>query len=194
MTLNRSAKTAMSASLVAIAAVAMYGWMVAPHVRYLYAVQDYEPVVQKAAKERSTLCQALGTKRRQLDSLRTELTALQAELFTPSQARDLFGDVETLCRAAGCSVVSVSFDSQSGGSRSPASSGPAVVMARRVHLAVSGRYDQIVTLLSQIQARPQRVCIDSCRVELFDLRSAGLKCDITMTLWVLCVGENPNGE
>jgi hypothetical protein len=192
--LNKSVRTAMSASLIAIAAVAMYGWMVAPHVRYLYAVQEYRPAVQKTEKQRKILHQALSTKRQKLDAMQTQLTALQTELFTPDEAGNFFGDMESLCRQAGCTVISVNFESLAGGSRLPASPEPVVTMPRRVHLAVLGRYDQIVTLLKRVQARPQRVCIDSCRVELFDLRSAGLKCDVTMTLWVLCVGENPDGE
>jgi hypothetical protein len=195
ITLNRSAKAAMSVSLVAVAAVAMYGWMVAPHVRYLYAVQEYGPVVQKAANERRILQQALGAKRRKLDAVQTELTGLRAEMFTLDEARDFFGDMESLCRKTGCTVSSVSFDTQSARPRAPASPGPVVIIVtRRVHLAVLGRYDQVVMLLNEIHARPQRVCIDSCRVELVDFRSAGLKCDITMTLWVLCVGENPDGQ
>jgi hypothetical protein len=183
----------MSVSLVAIAAVAMYGWMVAPHVRYLYAVQRYEPAVQNAGKQRSLLRQALGTKRRKLEASQTELATLRSLVFTPEEARDFFDGMESLCRQTGCTVISANFDSPSGGSRPSASRDRDVTATRRIHLIAAGRYDQIVAMLNQLQARPQRVHIDACRVEL-DLTSGELKCDMTMTLWVLCVGANPNGE
>jgi Tfp pilus assembly protein PilO len=194
ITLNRSAKAVLSVSLIVVAGIAMYNWIVSPHVGYLYAVQDYEPVVKEAAKEKNLLHRALGVKRRKLDAMQVELSILRAKLFTPDEARDFFGNVEALGRKAGCAVSSVDFDFKGGESRNQTSPDPAVTLAYRANLTVLGRYDRIIAFLNDLQTRPQRVCIDPCRIELVDIQSAGLKCDVTVTISVICVGEDPNDE
>jgi Tfp pilus assembly protein PilO len=187
--MNGSAKAGMSLTLVGIAAVAMYGWIVSPHVRYLSAVQRYESVVTKAAEEKRTLCVDLGAKRRQLKETEARLDTLRAGVFNPEEAEDFLGNLETLGRKAGCFVTSVSFDAERGGARAPRSSKPAVTRARRASLTVSGRYDQIIALLNDLQTRPQGVSIDSCQIQLIDARSARLECKVALTIWVLCAGE-----
>jgi len=190
--LGRSARVAISTLLVVVAGAGMYAWMVSPHVSYLHAVQKCAPVVEDVAEEKRALCRILGAKRRRLGAMQAELSTLRAGLFTPEEARDFFANIESVCRKAGCSVTSVSFDSRSRKSRSGVSLDPVVILARRVDLTVMARYDQIVALLRDFQARPQRVHIDSCRIELVDFRRTELKCDLTMILWVINAGEDPD--
>jgi Tfp pilus assembly protein PilO len=194
MMLKGSTRGAMSVALVAVLAVAMYGWLVSPHVGYLRAVQAYEPVVKEAATQKEILDKALEAKQRRLDAMRAELTELRAVLFTAEEARDFFGGMEALCRKAGCAVTSVDFDVRSGRHRAQASPEPVVAQACQSALTILGRYDQIVSLLNDLQTRPQRVCIDVRRMELADAHSTGLKCEATVTVWVICAGENPDDE
>ena len=176
-------------ALLAIAAVAMYGWIVSPHVSYLHAVQRYEPVLAEATKEKKLLSAGLAAKRRRLEQVQTQLTAARAGLFTPEQAQDFFGGIDDLCRKSGCTVTAIHFDSD----RDPRTAGapkPAMVQTRRAGLTASGGYPQIVALLHDLQARPQRVVIDSCRIELSDARSGRVKCDVTMIIWVISTEED----
>jgi hypothetical protein len=48
--LSRSSRNAVSASLILIAALAMYNWIVAPRTNYLLAAQRYEFVIEKVVK------------------------------------------------------------------------------------------------------------------------------------------------
>ena len=190
--LGNSTRTTMSMSLIAVAAIAMYGWIVSPHVAYLHAVQKYEPVVKEAAKEKSNLCTALGLKQRRLQAMRDELSKLRGRLFTPEEAQSFMGGLEASCQKAGCAVTSIGFPGDGGRSGAANVAEPPVVQVRRANFAVLGRYDQIVALFELLQDRSQQVSVDSCRIELLDVASARLKCDLTMTIWVACGGENPN--
>jgi len=192
MTLGNSTQTAMSISLIAIVGIAMYGWIVSPHVAYLHAVQKYEPVVKEAAKEKDNLCTALGLKQRRLQAMQSELSKLRSRLFTPEEGQDFLGGLEAPCQKAGCGVASIGFPGDSSWSGAAKATEPSFVQVRRANLAVLGRYDQIVALLEHLQDRPQQVSIDSCRIELLDVASARLKCDLTMTIWVACAGEDPD--
>ncbi|MHC4356872.1 MAG: hypothetical protein ACYS0H_29585, partial [Planctomycetota bacterium] len=49
--LSRSSRNAASASLILIAALAMYNWIVAPHTAYLVAAQQHEVVVATVARK-----------------------------------------------------------------------------------------------------------------------------------------------
>ncbi len=192
--LGDSTRTTMSVSLVAVAAIAMYGWIVSPHVAYLQAVQKYEPVVRQVAKEKSNLCTALGLKQRRLRTMQSELSILRGRLFTPEEAQSFLGGLEASCQKAGCGVTAIEFPGDSSRPEASKASEPSIVQVRRANLAVLGRYGQIVALLEQLQDRPQQVSIDSCRIEILDVASAWLKGDLTMTIWVTCAEESPDGK
>lgn len=192
ITLGKSTRTTMSMSLIAVAAIAMYGWIVSPHVAYLHAVQKYGPVVKEVAKERDTLCTALGGKQRRLQAMLGELSELRGRFFTPEEAQGFLGSMEALCQQAGCGITSIESLVDSSRPQNGNAAEPPLVQVRRANLVALGRYDQIVAFLQRLQDRPQQVCIDSCRIELLDLASARLKCDVAMSIWVACGGEDPN--
>ena len=48
--LNRSTRDSVFAALIVIAAIAMYNWIVAPHVDYLFAAQQYEFAIEKSVE------------------------------------------------------------------------------------------------------------------------------------------------
>jgi hypothetical protein len=192
ITLGNSTRTTMSMSLIAVATIAMYGWIVSPHVAYLHAVQKYEPVVKEVAKEKDNLCTALGMKQRRLQAMQSELSTLRGRLFTPQEAQSFLGGLEASCQKAGCGVTSIEFPGDGSRPEAAKATEPPVVRVRRANLVVLGRYDQIVGLLEHLQNRPQQVSIDSCRIELLDVASARLKCDLTMTIWIACAEEGPN--
>jgi Tfp pilus assembly protein PilO len=192
ITLGRSTRTTMSMSLIAIAGIAMYGWIVSPHVAYLHAVQKYEPVVKEVAKEKDDLCTALGLKQQRLQTMQSELSKLRDRLFTPDEAQGFLDSLETSCQKAGCSVTSIEFPGDGSRAETAKATELPVVQVRRANLVVIGQYGQIVALLERLQDRPQQVGTDSCRIELLDVASARLKCDLTMTIWVACIGGDPN--
>jgi len=192
ITLGNSTRTTMSMSLIAVAAIVMYGWIVSPHVAYLHAVQKYEPVVKEAAREKNNLCTALGLKQRRLQAMQSELSKLRSRLFMPEEAQGFLGGLEASCQKAGCGVTSIEFPGDGSRPEAAKATEPPVVQVRRANLVALGRYDQIVALLEHLQDRLQQVSIESCRIELLDVTSARLKCDLTVAIWIACAGEDPN--
>ena len=53
--LNRSTRNTIYAALAIIAVIAMYDWILAPHVTCLFAAQQYESVINKAVEKNKAL-------------------------------------------------------------------------------------------------------------------------------------------
>jgi Tfp pilus assembly protein PilO len=190
--LNAPWRNVLSGALVIITAIAMYNWILAPHVSYLFAVQRYEPVASNIANESVALRDSLDAKRGQLAQLRRQFTELRGALFTPRQAREFFMDIQNTAEKSGCTVTSASF--------TPDQAGPAVrqadqtlfVATRGATLSLFAPYDKIANLLAALQNRPQKVWIDSVSMELRDISSAQLECTITLTIYVVQNRETPS--
>jgi hypothetical protein len=184
-TLSRPTKTSTSVALVAIVVVAGYGWIVSPYVTYLHAVQRCEPVVQQTLEKKNTMSNALGQKRRQLETVRAREVVLRDRFFTPARSRLFFADLEGWCVAVGCKVLALdcAFGAEPVHGNGPAD-GPTVTR-HRAHLVVSGPYQALVGLLERLQTSPQQVGIDTCRMELSDVRTGRLRCELTLSIWVI---------
>ena len=186
--LDRSTRTAMVTALMVVAAIAVYGWTVSPHLAYLQAVQSYEPVVKNVADKKRGVAKALGAKRRTLQKRRGELAALHQRCFTPDEAIEFFGQLERRAQEAGCSVTSVDFTFERRAPTQPTASDRPIVVAHRANLTVSGVYDGVIKWLDYLQGRPQAVYIDTCSLEFSDTGSRGLKGDLTI---VILIGLDP---
>ena len=71
--LNRSTRTTVFSALIIIVAIAMYDWIVAPHVTCLSASQQYESVVNKAVEKNTAITREVETKTKKLDELYHQL-------------------------------------------------------------------------------------------------------------------------
>ena len=79
--LNSVSRNSISAALVVIVAIAVYSRIVAPHVTHLFAVQQYESVVDDVVKKNKILSSATQAKRKKFEKLGEEFTKLQSSLF-----------------------------------------------------------------------------------------------------------------
>ena len=190
--LDRSARTAMVTAMMVVAAIAVYGWTVSPHLAYLQAVQSYEPVVKNVADKKRGVAKALGAKRRTLQKRQGELAALHQRCFTPDEATEFFGQLERCAQEAGCSVTSVDFAFERREPKQATASDRSIVVAHRANLAVSGGYDGVVKWLDHLQGHPQAVYIDACSLEFSDTGSHGLKGDLTIV--ILVAGDPGNSS
>ena len=57
--LSDSSRRAVLAGLVIVSVVAFYGWVLSPHVNYLFAVQRYAPVAGTVANEKQEMSDSL---------------------------------------------------------------------------------------------------------------------------------------
>lgn len=185
-TLSRSTKTSTSVALLAIVSVAGYGWIVAPYVTYLHAVQRCQPAVEQTVEKKNTMSKALGVKRRRLDDLETQLGALREKFFTPAESRVFFSDLERWCVDAGCEVLSLDRALGADPVRSKGTRVEGPVATRHcTNLVVSGPYEALVTLLEHLRKSRQEISVDACRMELSDIPSGRLRCDLDLTIWVI---------
>ena len=104
---GHSTRNATSASLIVIAAIAMYNWTVKPHATSLSSAKTYESVMDNLAKESKIVGTKIEIKRKKLEELRGQSEQLLSMLFTPDRAREFLSDIETISAQKGCAVHSI---------------------------------------------------------------------------------------
>ena len=175
--LNSTSRNAISAALVIIVTIAVYNWIVAPHVANLYAVQRYESVVDDVMKKNKILSSAVRTKKKKLEQLHEQFAQLQSSLFMVDEAKEFFSDLQAISVQAGCTVYSLNLVTSEQNSEDASR-----IVTKSTILSVIGAYGDIVRLMERLQAREQKVWIDSVRMTSLDDASGQLKCDITITI------------
>ena len=184
--LSRSSRNAVSASLILIAALAMYNWIVAPRTNYLLAAQRYEFVMENVVKINTSIGNKVETKKKKLQELREQSAQLQSTLFTPDQAREFFSDLQAISEETGCIVYSVNLITNK---TSPYKDGQlhdtAGIVTKSAVLSVVGVYKNITKLIERLQSRTQKVWIDSVKVQALNNNSDRPRCDITITICAL---------
>jgi Tfp pilus assembly protein PilO len=182
---SRSSRIAFSAAIVIIVAVAAYNWMVAPHTRYLHAAQQYENMMGDMARKNAIIKTKEVVKRKEVEKLRAELASVQSAVFTPYEARRFFTDIEAVCNAAGCLVYSINFLSGNlGGAAASAESGSGVVENSAV-VSFVGSYGNIMSFLSKVTNRPQKVVVRSLKITAFAKKPDPLECEMVVTIYTI---------
>ena len=183
--LNRSSRNAVSIALVIIAAIAMYNWTVAPHTTYLFAAQRYEASIDNVAEESKLIRERVKTKKKKLQELREEFAELQSILFTPDKATEFFSDLQPISEEAGCVVHSLNFVTGGPVIKGEESENALGIVANSAMLGVVGIYGNVIKLVERLQARTQKVWIDSIRMEAIGGNPDQLRCDMTITVYTI---------
>lgn len=183
--LNRSRRSAVSAALLIIAAIAMYNWTVAPHTTYLLAAQRYESAIDNIAKESKVISNKVKIKKKKLQQLREQFTELQSILFTSGKATEFFSDLQPISEQTGCIVHSLNFVTGEPVLRGEESENALGIVANSAVLSVVGVYGNIIKLVERLQARTEKVWIDSVRMEVLGDNADPLKCDMTITIYTI---------
>ena len=180
--LNSVSRNSISAALVLIVTIAVYSWIVAPHVTQLFAVQRYESVVDDIVKKNKILSSAIRTKKKRLEKLGEQFTQLQSSLFMMNEAKEFFSDLQAISEQEKCTVYSLNLLTNEQNSKDGKPEDSSGIVTKSAILSVIGAYGDIVKLIERLQARPQKVWIDSVRMSGLDDTSDQLKCDITITI------------
>lgn len=177
---NRSTRHAVSASLIVIAILAMYNWLVAPHIAYLSVVHGYESVMTKLVNKNKIIGNQVKIKTKKLQELQEKSAQFQSTLFTPDKAREFFSDLQTISEQTGCMVHSINMIKNNPNKKeSENSSG---IVTKSAVLSVVGLYKDIPRLIQRLQSRSQKVWIDSIKVLTVEYNSDRPRCDITITI------------
>lgn len=187
--LRLSSKQGLLAASVVIAVLAMYNWIVAPHVTYLRAVQRYEPVVAQVAQEQVSVKDQMVESKKVLEELEAQFDQVRSLLFSPGQVQPLTGDLEALAVQHRCALRSV--DVRSGRPLRIAGDeqGSLVVDEVRIAMTVTGEYDGLMAFIGRVQAYERRICIRSLVMEPTGPDPRRLQCRIEIGIYMIVEKE-----
>lgn len=184
--LNRSTRTTVFSALIIIATIAMYDWIVAPHVTCLFASQQYESVVSKAVEKNKVVAREVETKTKKLEELYQQLARSRSTLFAPDEATAFFSDLQAIAEETGCTVNSLNLVGSKPSSRDKQKTeDTSGVTANSATLTVSGRYNSIFGLVKKLQNHAKKVWLDSFEMKIIDFSSGRLECSMTITIYTI---------
>lgn len=183
--LNRSSQNSICAALIIIAGVGMYKWIFSPHTTYLLAAQQNDYAMRKIVDKNITITREIEGKTKELDELSRQLADARIKLFTPEQAKEFFKNLRTIFHETGCKVHSMNLvvDESRDKKKQPEINSGAV--ANSANLSVSGQYNSMIKLIEGLQNNTSKVFLDSFLMELLDFESGRLKCDMTVTIYII---------
>ena len=173
------------ASLVLIGAIAAYNWTVAPHRNYLLAARKYELAADKLEKKSHIIRKNVTNKKRQLKELRERFRQIRTTLFEPAEGEEFLSNIQTVSEKANCIVSSLKFSPTGLASGAVHSKTNNYVTARRAMLSVLGKYKSIVALTNELQDRPEKVHLSSIEISSDRENPGYLRCDTTITIYIM---------
>jgi len=183
--MSRSSKNAFSAALIIIAIIMMYQQIVAPQAAHLFAEQRREIIVDNTAKKSRIISDRISVKREKFEKLKEQFSLLQSTLFAPDEVKEFFSDLQAVSEEAGCKVYSLNLITAALVPDKKQSRDTSGIVANSAKLSVIGVYSDIINLIESLQARTQKVMINSVQMETLDYDSSQAKCVITITIYTI---------
>jgi Tfp pilus assembly protein PilO len=184
--LNRSTRTTLFSALIVIASIAMYDWIVAPHVTCLSASQQYESVVSSAVEKNKAVARDIETKTKKLEELHQQLVMSRGLLFTHNEAEEFFSNLQTVAEGTGCTVHALSLVGNKSSSqdtrKAEETSG---ITANSATVTVSGHYNNIFAFVEKLQNSAKKIWLDSFDMTVVDFSSGQLECSMTITIYII---------
>lgn len=181
----KATRNASSAALIVIGGLALYNWVLTPHLGYLHAMQKYGAVVDGVTQEKNRIADTLEVKVSQWHRLQRELAELEAGVFTADQAKTFVRSLLPLVEETGCAVVTADF---TGGGKTTRLEDPnQTVVIEMSHLSLDalGQPAQVSTLLERLRDSRPRISIDSCRFDFPDGGSGPVECHLALTVYAV---------
>lgn len=192
-TYPKMTRTASSAALVLIGVLALYNWVLGPHVRYLRAIQRLETAVASVAEEKDRICEMLEAKRRDRRGLEQELAELEAGVFTVGGARTWLRSLLPAVEETGCAVLLADFAGDAKKRRIEDPNAPLAVEVSHLSLMVSGEPDQVMALLQRLEDQRPRAWIDCCQCDFPPGGAGPVECSLALTLYTACPRKELTG-
>ena len=180
--LTPSSRNALSASLILIAVIAMYNWMVAPRASYLSAAERYGSTMENVIGKNRVVETRVRIMKKKLKELQEQAAQLQNTLFTPDKAKEFFSDLQAIAEETGCSVYSVNLVDSKQNAQPRLPGDTAGIVIKSAVLSVVGSYKNITQLIRRLQSRTEKVWIDTINLRTVNYNSDQPRCDITITI------------
>ncbi len=187
----KAARNASSAALLAIGVLALYNWMLAPHIGYLHAVQRLRPVVDEVTEERERICSTLDQKVGRWRTLQQDMAVLDEGVFTPDRAKTFVRRLLPLVEETGCAVVRADFGSDTKAERFEDPNVPVVVEVSHMNLDVLGQFDQVSALLQRLRDSRPHAWIDSCQCDFSGGEAGQVECNLVLALYTVIDRQEP---
>jgi len=183
--LNRPAQGSVFTALIVIAIVAMYKWIVTPHISCLFAAQQYGSAIDAVVQKNEDIVREIKVETRKLEKLSQQFVQSGDKLFTPEEAKEFFGDLQAILEDAGCTVHSLNLVASKSRDKNKQPDDASGIAANSTMLSVSGGYNGIIRLVEGLQNHTPKVWVDSFEMEIVDFGSGRLKCDMTITIYTI---------
>jgi hypothetical protein len=183
-----SRKNVITVALVLIAAIAIYNWFVSPHSNYLIAADKYTDAARAMEKTGRMVESELILKQKKLDELAGRLDSAKEEFFDVETAKTFLAGIQSCAEKSRCFVDTLKFSPPS--QVTTAEANCVDMKEYQVDLGVIGQYADIVTLLDSLQNRKQKVWVTNIKLQLKDVSTGYLACDVIMSLYTLKIKEN----
>jgi len=189
--IKQSSTNAVFTALVMIGTIAMYGWIVAPHVAYLKAVQEYEPILDSVVREKVHLQKLLANRRKILHDWNEKFMEISDLLFTEDQVRELFSALDVIAYKYGCTVSKVDRLSEPPVKVIGEKGDSTVVESQFSSLRMIGPYNGIVDFIQGLQDNKYKIWIKSLEIHPVEPSSGSdqLVCTISIMIYVIIEKE-----
>lgn len=180
---SRFSRLATLTALIVIGTVAVYNWMVQPHVHYLMAAQKYEEVSNDLVGKNNKIKINVTSLSKQLADLQSQFENINSKLISQADAKKFFDNIQTKSRQAGCTVLSLNFLTGQDVKDTD------TVYMKSARIKIAGNYKEIVELIKNLQNQESQVLLDSMKIST-NMENEILQCDMTVTVFVLPDKEN----
>jgi hypothetical protein len=191
--LTDSDRRVIAAALCVIGMLAMYNWLVNPHLASLHAAQRYEQATTVVIDESKSLGLQLQGKRLEFSRLRAQHAALTEDIFQPAEVEPFFGELEHLCTETQCGVQSFGFLEKNAQTRRGATDANIPVLRKTARLVLQADYGNLVRLIEKLQTYRRKVWIDTLKLTLPPAGS-GITCDLEISIYIFRSKENGDHE
>jgi hypothetical protein len=183
--LNRLTQSSVFAALIVIAVVAMYKWIVTPHINCLFAAEQYDSAMDGVAQKNEDIVREIKVESKKLEKLSQQFVQSGDKLFTPDQVKEFFGALQAILEDAGCTVHSLNLVASKSRDKNKQPDSASGMVANSTMLSVSGGYNSIIRLVEGLQNHTPKVWVDSFEMEIVDFGAGRLKCDMTITIYTI---------
>lgn len=188
--LDKTSRNAVYVGLLIISGVAMYGWIVSPHVKYLQAVQKYRPAIQKIINTQTDIKEKLLGRRSVLERLKKQFNEVGNTIHSAEQAQQLFGELEGVAEQYGCSLAKMDLSTDEPEVIIGEATDRTYVESVKAGLTILGEYGSLVGLVDCLLTQERRIWINAIDIEvlkdeMLQAQEGVLKCDIIVEIFVI---------
>ena len=172
-------------AIAAIAIFAAYSWIMAPHIEYLQAAEQYSSITQELVQKNKFLSSNIALEQKKLENLNADLQQLKGKIFDINSARNFFANIQNVAEDQRCSIHSLKFMPAVSASKDNQNAASIWLTANSASLTISGRYSDIVNFIEKIQKNQRYVWIDKLDIGTVDTAPDQLKCEMIITIYVI---------